>query len=47
MGKKLISLSIFLALIDFLSFIEIEKLFQFPKVCNTFAFFIGVIDFIG
>ena len=36
-----------LAYIGFFRFLGVEKFFLFPKVCNTFGFFIGVINFIG
>ncbi|WP_269624219.1 hypothetical protein [Prochlorococcus marinus] len=45
--EKLIFLFISLAMIGFLGLDNEKEFFSFPKVCNTFGFFIGVIDFIG
>ena len=41
--RKKIDLSIYFLAFDALR----DKKISFPKVCNTFVFFIGVIDLIG
>ena len=43
--REKIDLSIFFKLL--LAFPRYKEFYSFPKVCNTFVFLIGVIDFIG